>query len=586
MAANYLHGVETIEINKGARPVQVVKSAVIALTGIAPKGPSNELTLVLNEQDAAQFGSPLSNFTIPQALAAIFKQGSATVLVVNVYDETTHATTETDEEQTVTDGKFALDYEPVTTPVVKSVPVSEVKATASFTITGGTSSAGVNKVTQVTAGVTDLLSSPVDWVTSNSATATAVAAAIQAGTGTHGYTAAAVGAVVTVSAPTGQGATANGRSFTVDPDGDVTVGTVSSTFTGGVTAVAQVTFVADQDYTIDDYGKGVVLDFTVIPEDTDLLITYKRLDAEAVLNSHLIGTIDSETQDRTGTKLFQLAYNSYGMTPKLFIVPKYCTDNAIAVEMIALAESYRGMAIVDAPIGTSPSEAITGRGPLGDINFQTSSQRAILCYPHLTAYDIATDDNINVPYSQYLAGVIAATDNNEGYWVSPSNHEIKGIVGTERAISFMINDASTEANLLNEKGIVTFANSFGTGIRTWGNRSALFPSSTSPYNFIPVRRTADILHESLELAMMQFIDKPITQATIDSIRDTVNAFIRTLIGRGALVDGKCVYNPGKNPPTEIAAGHLTFDIEFMPPTPAERITFESFLDINLLQTLK
>lgn len=85
--------------------------------------------------------------------------------------------------------------------------------------------------------------------------------------------------------------------------------------------------------------------------------------------------------------------------------------------------------------------------------------------------------------------------------------------------------------------------------------------------------------------MLQFIDMPINNALIDAIKESVNAFIRTLIGRGALVDGKCLYDPTKNPATEVALGHLTFDIEFMPPTPAERITFESFINIELLKQL-
>lgn len=586
MAANYLHGVETIEVQAGARPVNVVKSAVIALTGIAPQGPTNELTLVLNETDAAQFGSPLSGFNIPQALSAIFKQGSATVLVVNVFDETAHTNESADEAHTVEDGQFTLDEQPVTDPVIVIPAVTEVRATASFTVTGGTSGAG-NKFHQITVGTTDLFDSEVLWTTSNSATATAVAAEINSLTGTHGYTAAAVGAVVTISAPVGDGATANGDTAAVDVDGDVTVSATSLTFAGGVTAAAEVELEAGTDYKITPYGKVTILDFTTCPEGTEVEATYKYLDGAAVVNADIIGAINPNTQDRTGTKLFDLAYNMYGMTPKLFIIPGYSdTRLPVGVEMIALAEKFRGVALLDTPVGTSPSGVITARGPLGNAVSNTSSQRAYLLYPHLKAYDVATDSNINVPYSQYMAGVIAATDNNEGYWVSPSNHEIKGIVGVERAISFAVNDASTEANALNEKGITTVANSFGTGIRTWGNRTAAFPTNTSPYNFISVRRTADVLHESLELAMMQFIDKPITQATIDSIRDTVNAFIRTLISRGALVDGECVYNPGKNPPTEIAAGHLTFDISFMPPTPAERITFESFLDINLLQTLK
>ena len=32
-------------------------------------------------------------------------------------------------------------------------------------------------------------------------------------------------------------------------------------------------------------------------------------------------------------------------------------------------------------------------------------------------------------------------------------------------------------------------------------------------------------------------------------------------------------------------GHILFDVEFMPPVPAERITFESFIDIELLKSL-
>ena len=156
----------------------------------------------------------------------------------------------------------------------------------------------------------------------------------------------------------------------------------------------------------------------------------------------------------------------------------------------------------------------------------------------------------------------------------------------ELPITALINDSTTEANALNEAGIVTLFNSFGSGIKTWGNRSAAFPTDTSPENFINVQRTADILHESIEYNMLQFIDRPINQALIDSIRESVNGFIRTLIMRGALIDGKCVYDPAKNPATEIAAGHLVFDLEFMPPTPAERITFESFINIELLKALK
>ena len=299
----------------------------------------------------------------------------------------------------------------------------------------------------------------------------------------------------------------------------------------------------------------------------------------------IIGSVDAATGKRTGMKAFEECYSLFGYYPKTIIAPVYCEEATVVTEMNTICNKIRAMGIVDAPVGATVQDVITGRGPQGTINFNTSSERIILCYPHLKVYDAESDSIKLQPYSQRLAGVIAAKDVDRGYHWSPSNTEIQGIVGTERQLTSMINDPTSEVNTLNEAGIVTVFNSYGSGFRTWGNRSAAYPSTTHPTNFINVRRTADILHESVEYSMLQFIDYPIDDGLIDSICETVNQFIRTLIGRGALIDGKCSYNEDKNPSTEIANGHLLFDIEFMPPTPAERITFESYIDIELLKSL-
>lgn len=477
MAANYLHGVETIELKKGPVPISIVKSAVVGLVGIAPKGPVNTLTIVQNAQDAAQFGSEVPGFNIPQALAAILAQGAGTILVVNTFSDTTNVAAVTAEALTVSSvGKAKTAFAQVKDFVLKK--------------------------------------------------------------------------------------------------------TVSST----------TTTVSASLYTIDDYGNIVITDtalLTLVNAGTaTITCDYKKLDGSTVNAAQIIGTIDGSTGARTGVKVFGLSYTLFGMNPKILIAPGYSTLSAVATEMLVAADTYRGVALLDAPAGTTVSAAIAGRGPLGAIGlFATSSERAVLCFPMVKAYDAASNANQDRPLSQFLAGVIASTDNEEGYWISPSNKEIKGIVGVERTITWAVNDAQTDANLLNEKGIVTLAQGFGTGIRTWGNRSASFPTSTAPANFICVRRVADILHESLELAMLQFIDRPINQATLDSIRESVNAFMRTLIARGAIINGECTYDPAKNPTVELAAGHITFDISFMPPTPMERITFESFIDIKYLAQL-
>lgn len=478
MAAAFLHGVETIELVKGSRPIRVVKSAVIALIGIAPLNPSTGPAaglqgpfLVTSKTKAAEFGEDIPGFTIPKALNSIFAQGAGTVLVVNVYDSATHLVEESGEDVgAIADGKLALDYAPVQ----------------------------------------DLV----------------------------------------------------------------------------LTSVAEGVMVLDTDYSVDAFGNITILDRVTYPDATnDITATYKRLDASTVTASHITGAIDGGTGERTGLEAYDIAYSLYGFKPKIFICPVFAEGVTYSAPLIAKAEALKGHAILDAPSGTIFDDAIAGRGPAGTINFYTSSKRAVLLWPQLKAYDEATDAEAVVPYSSFYAGVVAKTDNDLGYWHSPSNKEILGITGIETPVTAAVNDATTEANQLNEQGITTVFNSFGSGYRVWGNRSAAYPSNTLPDNFVSVRRTADILHESVELAMLQFIDLPINQAVIDSIRDSVNAFLRTLVGRGAIIDGICEYDPDKNPDTEIAAGHLTFDITFMPPPPLERMTFESFIDISILNQL-
>jgi phage tail sheath protein FI len=95
----------------------------------------------------------------------------------------------------------------------------------------------------------------------------------------------------------------------------------------------------------------------------------------------------------------------------------------------------------------------------------------------------------------------------------------------------------------------------------------------------------DVIEESVMLNMMQYLDAPISNSLIAAILANVNAFIRSLIQRGALVAGAASYNPNENPPAQVANGQLIFDIDVMPPPPAERLTFNVFIDTTLLSQL-
>jgi hypothetical protein len=304
-------------------------------------------------------------------------------------------------------------------------------------------------------------------------------------------------------------------------------------------------------------------------------------DPSAVQPSDVIGSVSS-TGRRTGLQLVDTLFSQFGFTAKLIIAPGFSTIPAVATEMIAKAnlKSVRAMALIDAPVGYTVQQVINARGAGGILNY--SDYRAVICYPHVKVWDTTTNTERLETLSARLAGVIARTDHEKGYWWSPSNQELQGIIGIERQITASVNDPNTEANQLNAAGIVTVFNNFGTGYRVWGNRSSAFPSKTDPLNFINIQRTADIIAESLEYYALQWLDKPV-QVAIDGVLSGVNAFIRTLVGRGALVDGYCYFPKDKNPPSELASGHLTFAYHIMPPPPAERITFLEVIDIDLLK---
>ncbi|WP_263063037.1 phage tail sheath subtilisin-like domain-containing protein [Dickeya dadantii] len=467
MAANYLHGVETTEVETGARVVKAVKSAVIGLIGTAPLGPVNTVTLCTSDTAAAKFGSQLTGFTIPQALDAIYDHAAGTVLVINVLDPAVH--------------KTHVDNEPVT-----------------FDSNGSAT-----------------LANPIV------------------------------------------------ASFVLKKDAGSTP------------------YVLDTDYTLDQQT-GVIsrLNKTI---DT-ALASYDYADPTKVTATDIIGAVNA-AGNRTGMKLLHDTYNQFGFFAKILIAPVYCTQNSIRVELQALAEKLGAMAYVDAPIGTTYEQVIAGRGPAGTINFNTSSARVRLFYPHVKVYDSATNAERLEPLSQRAAGLRAKVDLEKGFWWSSSNQEIQGITGVERQLSAMIDDPSCEVNLLNEQGITTVFNSYGTGLRLWGNRSAAWPTVTHMRNFENVRRTADVINESIRYFSLQYIDMPITQALIDALTESVNAYGRKLIGDGALLGFKCWYDPVRNEETEMANGHLLLSYKFTPPPPLERLTFETEITSEYLANL-
>ncbi|TIT42648.1 MAG: phage tail protein, partial [Mesorhizobium sp.] len=171
-------------------------------------------------------------------------------------------------------------------------------------------------------------------------------------------------------------------------------------------------------------------------------------------------------------------------------------------------------------------------------------------------------------------------DNDRGFWWSPSNQNINGIVGTDRAIDFALGDANSRANLLNEGNVATIIRE--DGFRLWGNRTL---SSDQKFAFLSVVRTADTINDSILRAHLWAVDRNITKTYIDDVEESVNAYIRSLVAMGALIGGRCYADPDLNSPASISEGKVWFNIEFTPPYPAEHVIFRSRIVNDFLEDL-
>jgi phage tail sheath protein FI len=190
--------------------------------------------------------------------------------------------------------------------------------------------------------------------------------------------------------------------------------------------------------------------------------------------------------------------------------------------------------------------------------------------PAVKVFDAATQGFVNRPASAYVAGILSNMDATKGFWWSPSNQIVQGISGTARAISFAISSTETEANRLNEQDVATIIRQ--EGFRLWGNRST---ASDPLWTFLPVRRTADMVYESIEQALLWAMDRPFSAQLLLDIRDTVQSYLNTLKRRGAILGGKVWIDPELNSATELMAGKLYLDFDIEPPAPLEHLTFRA-----------
>ncbi|MBM4128446.1 MAG: phage tail protein, partial [Nitrospira sp.] len=306
---------------------------------------------------------------------------------------------------------------------------------------------------------------------------------------------------------------------------------------------------------------------------------------DAETQSHVLGGVD-EAGQYLGLQVLLAAQSVVKVTPRILIAPGFTHQraqdpdypddslrqraNPVVAELLSIAERLRAVVIADGP-NTTDAAAI-------DYRADWDSPRIYVVDPHVKV--MKNGAVVTEPVSARVAGLIAKIDNDRGFWWSPSNNVINGIVGSHRPVDFALGDPNARANLLNENAVATIIQA--DGYRLWGNRTC---SSDPKWAFLSVRRTADMINESLLRTHLWAVDRNITKTYVEEVTEGVNAYLRQLKAQGAILVGTCWADPDLNSPQSIQDGKIYFNFDFTPPYPAEHIIFRSHLVDDYLEEM-
>ena len=221
----------------------------------------------------------------------------------------------------------------------------------------------------------------------------------------------------------------------------------------------------------------------------------------------------------------------------LVVLPAESADREDARDTVAEAAAWcerrRAMLLVDPPPGWTDFATVTAALAGGlEAAVGTASPNAVLYLPRLRRTDPAQGAAATAfSPSGAVAGVIARTDAAEGVWNAPAglDAEIVGADGLEFALD------QHDAESLNIAGISTLR--MFPGRRrpvVWGARTlAGADVAASEWKYVPVRRTALFLEESIERGLRWAQFEPNDEPLWREIRESVGAFLHDLFRAGA-----------------------------------------------------
>ena len=239
----------------------------------------------------------------------------------------------------------------------------------------------------------------------------------------------------------------------------------------------------------------------------------------------------------------------------------------------------RALLIVDAPRDWTVANAPTNVAAFSAI----TRKSAALYFPRVRISDSLRDNQLeDFAPCGVVTGIMARTDANRGVWKAPAGIEanLVGVLGLSiNTLPASLTDA--ENGLLNPQGINCLRNLPTIGHVIWGARTLEGADAlASQWKYVPVRRLALFLEESLFRGTQWVVFEPNDEPLWAQIRLNLGAFMHSLFIEGAFQGAspreayfvKCSHETTTQ--TDIDNGVVNIEVGFAPLKPAEFVVIK------------
>jgi phage tail sheath protein FI len=241
---------------------------------------------------------------------------------------------------------------------------------------------------------------------------------------------------------------------------------------------------------------------------------------------------------------------------------------------IAYCERRRAFMIIDAP----EMNFQAAQTWIGSTASPLRSRNSALYFPRLRMPDPLMNNVVaSFPTAGAVAGLYARTDAERGVWKAPAGTAatISGATG----LSYTLTDPENGA--LNPLGLNCLRTFPVYGSVVWGARTGKgADAQADEYKYIPVRRTALFLEETLYRGTQWVVFEPNDEPLWAQIRLNLGAFMHTLYSQGAF-QGKTAReayfvkcDAETTTPNDVDLGRVNIVVGFAPLKPAEFVIIQ------------